>query len=155
MENARDIIMEGRSIVASGGRLHSKGSNRVPARLRQALITRIDRRVAVTLTSEAARNADPADVVVEHVIPIKRIAIEIIAPEAHDPRTGGRAKTTLGPARDLAHAEQIAGKMLIKAYVTRAEHDRLNTASRSFQWDAPAGNGMARYQAAGIELTAI
>ncbi|MXU65912.1 hypothetical protein [Oceanomicrobium pacificus] len=155
MEDAWDIIVEGRAIVASGGRLFSKGSNRVPTRLRQAFIARIDREIAVTLTSQAARQADTADVVVEHVIPIKRIVIEVIAPEAHDPRTGGRAMTRLGPARDLAHAERIAREMLTKAYVTRAEHDRLNIASQSFQWDAPAGDGMARYRVAGIELTAI
>lgn len=155
MENAWEIILEGRGIVASGGRLYSKGSNHVPTRLRQAFIARVDRKIGVTLTSQAARHADPADVVVEHVVTVKRIAIEIIAPEAHAPRIGGPAKTKLGPARDLAHAEQIAQAMLTKAYVTRTEHDRLNTVSQSFQWDAPAGDGMARYRAAGIELTAI
>ena len=152
---AWDIILEGRDILAKGGRLYSQGSNGVPSRLRRYLLSDVDKDVPVTLTTASARCASPSDLVIEHIVPMKRIAIEIIDPEAHDPRTGGNSPQTLGPARNIDHAREIAATMIEKAYVTREEHSRLNAQSASYQWDAPGGDGHARYRGAGIELKRI
>lgn len=155
MSDAWGLILKGRAILASGGSLHSKGSQAIPSRLRQVFLQPIDATIPIKLTTKAAKEADPEDVVVEHLVPMKRVAIEIIDPTAHDPRTGGKNADVVGPAIDIKHAEEIARKLITKALVTKEEHAKLNLAHPSFQWDAPAGDGLARYQAAGIELFAL
>lgn len=155
MSAAWEIILEGRALLAAGGRLYTKGSQGIPQRLRSVFLQRIDATIPVTLATQAGREASDHEIAIEHLVPMKRIAIEIIDPSAHDPRTGGANVELLGPAVDIEHAEEIARKLIVKARVTKEEHARLNTAYPSFQWDAPAADGRARYRAAGIDLFEI
>ena len=153
-EEAWSIVLEGRRIIRSGGRLHSKGSAQVPSRLRKSLLNRIDREIPVIFKSEAAM-LPGSKTHIEHVTPMKRIAIEIIDPSAHDPRTVGGGPAGLGPARDLLHAVEIARTMIVKALVTQEEHALINRSGVSLQWDAPAKDILARYHTAGVCLVPV
>lgn len=97
MSDVGQIILQGRAIIDAGGRLYSKGSKGISRRLRVAFLDNIDATIPATLTSLAAKTAPAEQVVIEHLIPMKRIAIEIIDPAGHDPRTGGDAPETIGP----------------------------------------------------------
>ncbi|WP_420380875.1 hypothetical protein [Marivita sp.] len=89
MSDAWEIILEGRALLAGGGRLHTKGSHGIPQRLRSIFLKRIDAAIPVSLTTQAAIEAPSEETAIEHLVPMKRIAIVIIDPAAHDPRTGG------------------------------------------------------------------
>jgi len=89
--------------------------------------------------------------VVEHVIPMKRIVIEIVDPRQADPRSNTRNDPIAGgPATSPEHLISIYDRLLQKCWVTREEHDRLNRAGASLQWDAPDGDGWARYRRAEV-----
>ena len=153
-KKAWQIILEGRARIAEGFHMHTKGSGGVPRRLRSELLDKIEKRVKPKYISEGAVADPAANREREHVIPMKRIAIEIIDPEAHDPRSGGGPAKLLGPARDLEHAIEIAREMLVVALVTKDEHRRINKHGGSMQWDAPGGDGLDRYSKAGVALHA-
>jgi len=149
------IVLPARAHLAAGGNLHTKGSGGWPKRLRTYL-DRVDRLVPFTLASDAAMALPVAERIREHVMPMKRIAIEIIDPSACDPRANTRRDAIAGgPARDAQHMEEIALRLIRKAWVTREEHRRLNLAGASFQWDAPDGDGLERYRRAGVEVREI
>ncbi|GAA1775286.1 hypothetical protein [Agromyces lapidis] len=144
------IEAEVRPFLASGGRLWSKGSNGYPRRLRQ-MLQRLDRAHEVAFATDDAIRLERNQRVVEHVIPMKRIVIEIVDPAQADPRSNsGSVPIAGGPARSPAHLLAIFDSLLEKCWVTTDEHDRLNRAGRSFQWDAPDGDGWSRYTQAGI-----
>jgi hypothetical protein len=150
-EEPWSVILEGRQILTSGGTLFSKGSNKVPSRLRKCFLDRIDKSIPITFESRAAREPG-AKTHIEHMVPMKRVAIEIIDPSGHDPRTVDGGAEGLGPARNLEHAEEIARKLIVKAFVTEDEHKQLNRSGRSQQWDTAKGDPMKRYRDCGITL---
>lgn len=152
------IQSEVRPFLASGGRLWSKGSGGYPSRLRQVL-RGLDRGHEVTYATQDAMQLQRNHRVVEHVIPIKRIIIEIVDPSQADPRSNThKAPIAGGPATSPEHLISIFDRLLQKCWVTQDEHDRLNRAGRSLQWDAPDGDGWARYRRSGVaahRLTAV
>lgn len=155
VERAWQVVLAARAHIRAGGNLHTKGSGGFPAQLRVAL-SWLDATVPVTRTSPAAAAARGERTAIEHVLPWKRIATEIIDPTKADPRSN-TVFTPIedGPARDPEHMIDLAKRLIVKARVTEAEHSRLNNISRSMQWDAPNGDGMERYRRAGIELVVI
>lgn len=144
------IVDEVRPFLDGGGRLWTKGSQGYPRRLRQ-MLQPLDRGHVVTFATHDAMLIDESERVVEHVIPMKRIVIEIVDPSQSDPRSN----TTLasiggGPAGSPDELIAIFDRLLMKCWVSAGEHDRLNRSARSSQWDAPDGDGWARYRAAGV-----
>lgn len=94
---------------------------------------------------------DLVERVVEHVVPMKRIVIEIVDPGQADPRSNSASRAIAdGPATSPEHLIRIFDELLVKCWVTKEEHNLLNRTGRSFQWDAPGGDGWARYRAAGV-----
>lgn len=148
---AFDLIeTEVRPHLAAGGRLWSKGSAGYPSRLRQMLGT-LDKGHAVTFATRGAMQLPPAERVVEHVIPFKRIIVEIVDPSQADPRSNTHLEPIAGgPATSPEHLLSIFDQLLQKCWVTKDEHDRLNRAGRSLQWDAPDGDGWSRYRLADV-----
>ncbi|MFC9561608.1 hypothetical protein [Agromyces sp. NPDC056965] len=149
---AFDLIQaEIRPLLASGGRLWSKGSGGYPSRLRQ-ILHGLDKAHDVTFATEAAIQLPPDQRVVEHVIPFKRIVIEIVDPSQADPRSNTHnGPIAGGPATSPEHLISIFDQLLQKCWVTKEEHDRLNRAGRSLQWDAPDGDGWSRYRLAKVD----
>ena len=141
---------EVRPFLVAGGRLWSKGSQGYPRQLRQRLHG-LDAAHPVTFATPDAMSLDRSQRVVEHVVPMKRIAIEIVDPRQADPRSNTTAEPIAGgPASSPEHLLMIFDQLLVKCWVTAAEHDRLNRTGPSFQWDAPDGDGWARYRQAGV-----
>jgi hypothetical protein len=144
------IESEVRPFLAAGGRLWSKGSQAYPRQLRQRLHG-LDAAHQVKFATEDAMRLNREERVVEHVVPMKRIAIEIVDQRQADPRSNTRAEPIAGgPASSPEHLLRIFDQLLVKCWVTAAEHDRLNRTGPSFQWDAPDGDGWARYRQAGV-----
>lgn len=84
---AFDLIeQEVRPFIAAGGRLWSKGSNGYPRRLRQVL-QGLDAANDVTFGTPDAMLLERRQRVVEHVVPMKRIIVEIVDPAQADPRS--------------------------------------------------------------------
>lgn len=143
------IEAEVRPFLASGGRLWTKGSNAYPKRVRQ-ILHKLDS-AGVTFATHDAMQLERRQRVVEHVVPMKRIVIEIVDPSQADPRSNsGTEPIAGGPATSPEHLLAIFDRLLAKCWVTSDEHDRLNRAGRSFQWDAPNGDGWTRYAHAGV-----
>lgn len=149
---AFDVIeREVRPFLAAGGRLWSKGSQGYPARLRQ-ILAGLDSDHQVTYATRDAMLLPQSRRIVEHVMPMKRIIIEIVDPRQADPRSNARFEPVAGgPATTPEEVLEIFDRLLVKCWVTAEEHDRLNRAGRSHQWDAPDGDGWARYWKAGVE----
>ncbi len=149
--DAYDFIeSEVRPFLATGGRLWSKGSRGYPRRLRQKLHG-LDAAHPVTFATQDAMRLERRQRVVEHVVPIKRIAIEIVDPRQADPRSNTMAEPIAGgPASSPEHLVMVFDQLLVKCWVTADEHDRLNRTGPSSQWDAPDGDGWARYRQAGV-----
>jgi hypothetical protein len=144
------IEREVRPFLAAGGRLWSKGSRGYPSQLRQMLL-QLDKTHAVTFATHDAMLLDPNQREVEHVIPIKRIVIEIVDPSQADPRCNSRFDPIAGgPAASPDDLLSVFDRLLVKCWVTADEHDRLNRAGRSLQWDAPDGDGWLRYKLAAV-----
>lgn len=148
---AFDLIeMEVRPHLATGGNLWTKGSGGYPRRLRWMLRT-LDDSHAVTFGTRDAMQLVPNERVIEHVIPFKRIIVEIVDPSQADPRSNTHQEPIAGgPATSPEHLLSIFDQLLEKCWVTKEEHDRLNRAGRSLQWDAPDGDGWARYRLADV-----
>ncbi|MGK0721935.1 hypothetical protein [Leucobacter sp. W1478] len=150
-EEAFDLIEnEIRPFLADGGRLWTKGSKGYPSQVRR-LLRGLDVTHNVTHATLDALELEESQRIVEHVIPMKRIIIEIIDPTQADPRSNStNGPIAGGPAQSPAHLLSIFEALLQKCWVTASEHDRLNRAGRSHQWDAPGGNGWDRYRQAGV-----
>ena len=149
------IVNVARPHIEKGGKLHSKGSAGIPSKMRQ-LLKPLDNKVPVSLTTDAAANLPRTERKIEHLVPLKRIAIELIDPSHADPRCNTSFDPIAGgPANSSADVDRIFKKLCKKVYVTKEEHQRLNTVAPSLQWDAPNGDGLARYKLAGIELRAL
>lgn len=145
------IEAEVRPFLAAGGRLWSKGSRRYPRLLRQ-MLQGLDAAHTVTFATHDAMRLDRSQRVVEHVVPMKRIVVEIVDPGQADPRSNSMVEPIVGgPAISPEHLIAIFDQLLVKCWVTSDEHDRLNRTGPSFQWDAPGGDGWARYRQAGVE----
>lgn len=141
---------EVRPFLAAGGRLWSKGSQGYPRRLRQ-MLQGLDRAHTVTFATHEAMLLDRSQRKVEHVVPMKRIVVEIVDPGQADPRSNSVVDPIAGgPATSPEDLLSIFDRLLVKCWVTGDEHDRLNRAGRSFQWDAPDGDGWSRYRQAGV-----
>lgn len=141
---------EVRPFLAAGGRLWSKGSLGYPRRLRQ-MLQGLDRAHTVTFATHDAMLIERNERKIEHVVPMKRIVVEIVDPGQADPRSNSVVDPIAGgPAHSPEDLISIFDRLLVKCWVTGAEHDRLNRASRSSQWDAPDGDGWSRYEQAGV-----
>ncbi|MEV8172670.1 hypothetical protein [Microbacterium sp. NPDC077486] len=139
-----------RSHLAAGGNLWTKGSGGYPRRLRQ-MLGALDEGHPVTFATRDAMQLAQPERKVEHVIPFKRIIVEIVDPSQADPRSNTRQEPIAGgPATSPEHLLSIFDRLLVKCWVTKDEHDRLNRAGRSLQWDAPDGDGWARYRLADV-----
>lgn len=144
------IEQEVRPFIAAGGRLWTQGSQGYPTRLRK-LLERLDVGRPVTHATVDAMRLPEDRRVVEHVLPMKRIVIEIVDPEQADPRANtSLAAIAGGPATSPQHLVAIFDRLLQKCWVTQEEHDRLNQAGSSLQWDAPNGDGWVRYEQAEV-----
>lgn len=148
---AYDVIeTEVRPHLASGGKLWSKGSGGYPSRLRK-MLSGLDAAHGVTYATDDAMQLPKRQRIVEHVVPFKRIIIELVDPRQADPRSNSDvAPIAGGPARSPEHLLEIFDQVLQKCWVTNEEHDRLNRAGASLQWDAPDGDGWARYRLAEV-----
>lgn len=144
------IESEVRPFLRSGGHLCSRGSAGYLSRLRQ-MLGGLDVGYRVTFATSDAMRLPINERVVEHVIPIKRIVIEIVDPDQADPRSNNhRAPIADGPTTSPEHLLRILDTLTQKCWVTKDEHDRLNRAGASFQRDAPEGDRWARYRKAGV-----
>lgn len=148
---AFDLIeTEVRPHLAARGNLWTKGSGGYPRRLRQ-MLGALDKGHAVTFATRDAMQLAPGERVVEHVTPFKRIIVEIVDPNQADPRSNTHQRPIAGgPATSPEHLLSIFDRLLVKCWVTKDEHDRLNRAGRSLQWDAPDGDGWARNRLADV-----
>src|SRR5258705_163476 len=77
---------EVRPFLVAGGRLWSKGSQGYPRRLRQ-MLQGLDHAHTVTFATHDAMLIDRSQRNVEHVVPMKRIVVEIVDPGQADPRS--------------------------------------------------------------------
>lgn len=146
----RFIEDEIRPFLAQGGNLHTKGSRGYPTRLRQ-MLSRLDADVPITHATAASLRLPVRDRQIEHVVPVKRIAIEIVDPSKADPRSNTSFDAIAGgPATSPEHLLKIVDQLWIKCWVTPEEHSRLNKCMPSAQWDAPNGDGWLRYRLANI-----
>lgn len=144
------IETEVRPHLAAGGNLWTKGSGGYPSRLRQ-MLGALDDGHPVTFATRDAMELPAAERKIEHVIPFKRIIVEIVDPSQADPRSNTRQGPIAGgPATSPEHLLSIFDQLLVKCWVTKDEPDRLNRAGRSLQWDAPDGDGWARYRLADV-----
>lgn len=111
------IDEEARPFLAAGGRLWSKGSRGYPSRLRRML-----QPLETDVISFATREAmllDPAEREVEHVLPVKRVVVEIVDPRQADPRSNRVAEPFAGgPATSPEHLLAIVDRLLVKCWVT-------------------------------------
>jgi len=80
---------------------------------------------------------DRSERIVEHVVPMKRIVVEIVDPAQVDPRSNS-------VVRPIAGGPALSPEALISIF------DRLNCAGKIFQWDAPHGDGWVRCRQAGV-----
>jgi hypothetical protein len=143
------IENEVRPFLAAGGRLWSKGSRGYPTRLRR-MLEPLESRTPTFATRDAMLLA-PRRRQVEHVLPLKRIIVEIVDPGQADPRANvSPAPIAGGPATSPEHLLEIFDRLFSTCWVTPEEHARLNRGSRSSQWDAPEGDGWERYRLAGV-----
>lgn len=139
-----------RPFLENGGRLWTQGSQGYPSRLRK-LLEKLDVDCPVTHATVAAMLLPERERIIEHVLPMKRLGIEIIDPRQADPRVNSSfAPIADGPATSPQHLITIFDQLLEKCWVTKDEHDLLNRAGSSMQWDAPNGNGWLRYEQAGV-----
>jgi len=144
------IEREVRPFLAAGGRLWSKGSRGYPSQLRQKLL-RLDKAHVVTFATHDAMLLDSSQRQIEHVVPMKRIVIEIVDPGQADPRSNSRFDAVAGgPATSPEDLIAVFDRLLVKCWVTADERYRLNRAGRSLQWDAPDGYGWSRYTLAAV-----
>lgn len=142
------VVTVARPHISAGGVMHTKGSKGIPSELRK-LIAPIDRCIMPSWTTPAARASE--ELIVEPVIPLKRVCVKLINPASADPRCNTRFNSIAGgPATSPAHLLEICQSLIEKCLVTRLEHSALNRISKSFQWDTPSGDGWARYRAAGL-----
>lgn len=142
---------EVRPFLAAGGRLWSKGSRGYPSRLRQ-MLRGLDAAPSVMFATLDAMRLDRSQREVEHVIPVKRIVVELVDPRQADPRSNSVNEPIAGgPATSPEHLILIFDRLHVTCWVTTEEHDRLNRTGPSLQWDAPNGDGWARYTQAGVE----
>jgi hypothetical protein len=144
-------LIEGevRPFLSAGGRLWSKGSRGYPSLLRQ--MTRGLESASVPFATRAAMLLPPAHREIEHVLPMKRVLIEIVDPRQSDPRSNiDPVPIAGGPATSPEHLLSIFDLLVVMCWVTPVEHKRLNRVGRSLQWDAPAGDGWERYRLAGV-----
>lgn len=153
---AFDLVeTEIRPFLAAGGRLWTKGSRGYPTQLRR-LLERLEVDCPVAYTTEDAMLLPERMRVVEHVLPMKRIVVEIVDPRQVDPRSNQDARSLAGgPAMSPEHLIAVFDRLLVKCWVTKHEHDRLNRAGRSAQWDAPNGDGWLRYELAGVAVRPV
>lgn len=86
---------EVRPFLAAGGRLWSKGSRGYPRRLRQ-MLQALDHAHAMTFATHDAMLLDRSQRIVEHVVPMKRIVVEIVDPGQADPRSNSGADPIAG-----------------------------------------------------------
>jgi hypothetical protein len=115
------------------------------------MLNGLDAAHSVTFGTNDAMGLDESKRTVEHVVPLKRIVIEIVDPSHADPRSNSNAEPIAGgPAISAEHLIVIFDQLLVKCWVTADEHDRLNRTGPSFQWDAPEGDGWSRYAQAGV-----
>ncbi|WP_170451251.1 hypothetical protein [Ruegeria arenilitoris] len=145
-----------RPFVARGGRLWTKTpgfEGIAPATTLRDMLAPLDADVPVTLTTEAAALAG-VRIDVEHVLPVKRIAIEMIDPLQGDPRCGSN-RVLIGRAESPADVLRIYLALAVKCYVTNDEHKRLNRAHRSSKWDAWNGDWRERYKRAGVVVMPV
>lgn len=143
------IETEIRPFLTAGGRLWSKGSRGYPSRLRQ--MTRALESASVTFATREAMLLLPGQREIEHVLPMKRVLIEIVDPRQSDPRSNsGPVPIAGGPATSPEHLLSIFDLLVVKCWVTPEEHKRLNRVGRSMQWDAPRGDGWERYRLAEV-----
>ncbi len=144
------IEEEVRPFLAAGGTLHTKGSRGYPTKLRTMLLW-LDATVPITHATTAALLLPLQQRQVEHVFPVKRVAVEMVDPSKADPRSNTSfAPIANGPANSPEHLLDIFDRLWIKCWITPDEHGRLNTCVPSAQWDAPNGDGWARYRLAGV-----
>jgi hypothetical protein len=144
------IEQEIRPFIAEGGNLWTKGSRGYPTRMRK-LLEKLDVDCPIGFATEEAMLLPVKERIVEHVLPMKRIVIEIIDPGQADPRSNtNKLPISAGPATSPTHLIEIFDILLEKCWVTKEEHERLNNAAKSMQWDAPNGNGWARYELANV-----
>lgn len=144
------IEQEIRPFLAEGGQLWTKGSRGYPTRMRK-LLEKLDFDCPIGYATEDALLLPVKERIVEHVLPMKRIVIEIIDPSQADPRSNtSKLPISEGPATSPKHLIEIFDFLLEKCWVTKEQHDRLNVAAKSMQWDAPDGNGWARYELANV-----
>ena len=144
------IEQEIRPFLAEGGQLWTKGSRGYPTRMRK-LLEKLDVDSPVRYATEDALLLPVKERIVEHVLPMKRIVIEIIDPEQADPRSNtNNLPISVGPATSPKQLIEIFDSLLEKCWVTKEQHDRLNSAAKSMQWDAPNGNGWVRYELANV-----
>lgn len=141
---------EVRPFLVAGGQLWSKGSRGYPRRLRQ-MLQGLDAAHSVDFATHDAMRLDRSQRIVEHVVPMKRIVVEIVDPRQADPRSNSTVVPIAGgPATSPEHLILIFDRLVVKCWVTAEEHDRLNRTGPSFQWDAPDGDGWARYRQATV-----
>ena len=144
------IEQEIRPFLAEGGQLWTKGSRGYPTRMRK-LLEKLDVDSPVSYATEDALLLPVKERIVEHVLPMKRIVIEIIDPGQADPRSNSsKLPISAGPATSPKQLIEIFDTLLEKCWVTKEQHDRLNGAAKSMQWDAPNGNGWVRYELANV-----
>src|SRR5690606_4380001 len=116
------IETEIRPFLASGGRMWSKGSLGFPRRVRK-MLERLDSTQPVTFATLDAMRLELSERVIEHVVPMKRIVIEIVDPSQADPRSNSRTDPIAGgPATSPEHLISIFDRLLEKCWVTEEEH---------------------------------
>lgn len=145
-----------RPFVLAGGRLWTKtlgfsGTN--PASRLRRMLQPLDQLTPATFTTVAAM--EPGAVLErEHVMPLKRIAIEMIDPMQGDPRCRSD-RVLIGRAESPEDVLRIYRELAVISVVTKAEHAKLNSAHPSSKWDAWEGDWRQRYARAGIEVIPI
>ena len=145
-----------RPFVANGGRLWTKTegiAGEAPASKLRKMLVPLDNTIAVTLTSDAARQPE-ARVIREHCLPAKRIAIETIDPLQGDPRCHSNC-VLVGRAECPDDVLRIYRELAVIAYVTPEEDNHLSTAHKSSRWDAWEGDWKKRYAKANVEVFPI
>lgn len=111
----------------------------------------LDSAHVATFTTVDSMRRDGLHRIVEHVVPMKRIVVEIVDPRQADPRSNSNAEPIAGgPAMSVEHLILIFDQLLVKCWVTADEHYRLNRTGPSFQRDATEGYGWSRFAQGGV-----